>query len=82
MADSPEERERIKAKIGARILEFYRIRRTKPVFYTTELQAFVRTVAFVVPDSVTRCLRQLRQEGQLDYKVTGRAEYTFFYQDA
>ena len=81
--DSPEDRERVKQKIGGLILRFYELHREKPVFHGTELYNFIIAQAHVAPSSAERILRQMRKDGLLDYVVIDRSagEYAFCYQD-
>jgi len=70
-------------KISEFILEFYELRRNKPIFYCDELREYVATKCLIAPASPDRILRMLRQEGWLNYEVVNRkrSEYLFHYKE-
>ena len=80
--DSPGDRKRVADTIWPLIMEFYRAKEKKPVFFCDELRRFIARQVTVAPASPDRILRMMRQAGALDYKVTDRSnsEYTFYYQ--
>ncbi len=67
--------------VAGQIVAFYKSRKTGQaghLFFLGELQAHLKAKS---PDSVSRILRQLRQEGSIDYDVVRRATslYRFSY---
>jgi hypothetical protein len=75
-SDSPEDRKRVKEKIGHLVKEFCAMGRE---FHLGDLNVFVedRLGQTVAPDSPGRCLRSLRQENVLNYKVIDRSKSKF-----
>jgi len=71
VSNDREERARVRSRIGKLILIFCRGDRT---FHMDELRRFVEEMveSRIAPDSPGRILRQLRQEGMLDYTVVSR----------
>ena len=67
-----QERERVRSRIGSLILEFCRINDT---FYMENLRTSIETrLGDIAPDSPGRILRQLRQQGLLNYTVVSRRQ--------
>lgn len=65
---------RVRARIGLRIVEFWRERlRGDPMFTADDLRAHVASIAESAPASADRILRDLRQRGVLNYEVVNRA---------
>ncbi|MCB7130325.1 MAG: hypothetical protein J3T61_12400 [Candidatus Brocadiales bacterium] len=73
MGSDRQERERVRSRIGSLILEFCRQNKT---FFMEELRSYVgrNLVGCIAPDSPGRILRQLRQQGELNYKVVLRRQ--------
>lgn len=69
-----EHLERVSARIGRHILTFCqaRIASGQLDFRMDELRAYVQAQAGVAPDSPSRILRDLRQQGLLRYEVVNR----------
>ena len=69
----PQERARVRSRIGSLIMEFCRENRT---FHMKDLLWFVesRIEGKVAPGSPERILRLLRQQGALQYEVVSRRE--------
>lgn len=79
MTSDREERARVRSRIGSLILEFYefRLHINATDFHMEDLKRFVENRApysRIAPDSPGRILRQLRQEGHLNYKVISRRQ--------
>lgn len=69
--DHPEERERVKVRVGPAIIEFAKNRKRE--FFMDDLRRHITlTVGIVAPASPDRILRALRQRKQLDYIVVDR----------
>jgi len=66
-----EERARVRSRIGKLILEFCCENRT---FHMEDLRLYVQNWVDVAPDSVSRILRQLRQQSILNYSVVSRRQ--------
>lgn len=64
---------RVSRSIGAVVLEFCAAR-IGCEFHMGELLSFVRLHCEIAPDSPSRILRTLRQEGLLSYSVVSRAK--------
>jgi hypothetical protein len=73
MSSDPQERARVRSRIGSLILEFCR---QSDKFHMEDLRRFVerRVGGRIAPASPDRILRQLRQERYLDYQVLSRTE--------
>ena len=73
MGSDRQERERVRSRIGKLILEFCR---PHDVFRMEDLKRFVenRVKGRIAPASTDRILRQLRQQGFLDYIVVSRRQ--------
>lgn len=75
MTTDQQERARVRSRIGSLILEFCRHRTG---FHMEDLRQFVEKkmsdglFLCIAPDSPGRILRQLRQQGLLNYKVVSR----------
>ena len=80
MSTDREERARVKSRIGSLILEFcdFRLHGYGISFHMEDLHLFVQQrLPFngrVAPASTDRILRQLRQQGLLNYKVVSRRQ--------
>jgi Fe2+ or Zn2+ uptake regulation protein len=82
--DRPEERKRVYAKIAPIILAFRSMHAGK-AFHAEELRIYVRHHApEIAPDSPSRILRLLREQGRLHYVVIDRRDslYQFTPVDA
>ncbi|KKK85582.1 hypothetical protein LCGC14_2771810 [marine sediment metagenome] len=66
-----QERARVRSRIGSLILEFCCENRT---FHMEDLRLYVQNWVDVAPDSVSRILRQLRQQRVLNYSVVSRRQ--------
>jgi hypothetical protein len=72
--DDEDERERVRAKIGEAVFSFCRAHEGQ-AFHMEDLVRCVRHMApFVAPDSPSRALRLLRQEGLVNYEVVSRSD--------
>lgn len=69
--DAPEERDRVRVRIAAAILDFAR-HRTREFFMDDLRRYILLTVGIVAPASPDRILRDLRQRGLLSYIVVDR----------
>ncbi len=65
---------RVRSVIAPLILEFCKSRGVGTQFHMEELTRFVRSAFPSAPDSAGRILRDLRQEGELNYKVVNRRQ--------
>jgi hypothetical protein len=65
---------RVKAVIAPLILEFCKSRGVGAQFHMVELTEFVSQKTSIAPDSAGRILRDMRQQGELNYKVVQRRE--------
>lgn len=79
MTSDPQERARVRSRIGSLILEFceYRLHGYGISFHMEDLKRFVESrlpYGYIAPASTDRILRQLRQERQLNYKVVSRRQ--------
>ena len=73
-----EERSRVRSRIGSLIMEFFRHNNSN-TFRTFHMELLRKYVEMgiggkVAPDSPGRIMRQLRQEGFLDYIVVSRRQ--------
>ncbi len=72
--DEPKQRKRVADRIGQCIIDFFR----KPAgtrFHASELNDFVAQFEKgVAPDSPSRIMRMLRQEGRINYRVVNRRD--------
>ncbi len=68
--------ERVYDKIAECIIEFcnQRNQSKQPLFHMEDLQRFVADKLLIAPDSPSRILRALRQEGRIDYMVVNRRQ--------
>jgi len=68
-----QERARVRSRIGSLILEFCSPNR---IFHMDDLARWVKCWEgnHIAPDSPGRILRQLRQQGLLNYKVVSRRQ--------
>ncbi len=67
--------DRVRSKIGLAVLAFAKARlETQPEFVITELYKFVADGFSIAPASADRILRDLRQNGQLDYTIVNRRQ--------
>jgi hypothetical protein len=71
--DDPEERGRVYGKIAPLVIAYSR-EHAGEAFHADDLRRYVLTYADVAPDSPGRILRQLRQEGKLNYVVINRPQ--------
>ena len=70
--DDPVERARVYSKLSP-IVQDYHDRHAGSRFHSQGLLQFVQQFEpNVAPESVTRCLRQMRERGKLDYVVLSR----------
>lgn len=71
--DAPEERDRVKTRIGSLVRQFY-----KPgkVFHLKELTDFVTDGIgiYIAPTSPYRIMALMRQQNELNYKVLSRSQ--------
>jgi len=78
VTSDPQERARVRSRIGALILEFCseRLKHFEGTFFMEELRIYVdrKLAGCIAPDSPGRILRQLRQQGLLNYKVVSRRQ--------
>jgi hypothetical protein len=74
MSEQDENLERVSSKIGAFVRSFFRERWSagQKFFFVKELHEYVSDRAKVAPASSDRVLRDLRWNGQLDYRVVDR----------
>ncbi len=72
--DHPEERARVRGKIGPAVKTFAAAHIGRQ-FHVEELRRYVRREGFpIAPDSPGRTLRELRQDGELDYECVDRRQ--------
>jgi hypothetical protein len=70
--DDPIERARVYSKLGPLVMDYHDLHAGRQ-FHSQDLHEFVQHYEpNVAPESVTRCLRQLRENGKLDYVVLSR----------
>lgn len=76
MNEQAENQRRVAKNIESTIVAFarqiYKVR--PPLFHMEELTTYVRERVGIAPDSAGRILRQLRQQGKVDYVVVNRRE--------
>lgn len=73
MSEQQENLRRVREKIAESVMAFYLARGCGNSFHMKELADFVKSeVVDIAPDSPSRILRLLRQEGRLDYTVLSR----------
>ena len=77
--DHPAERARVRRSIGAAIMTFA-IDHNGQQFHINELQSYVAKRVPTAPASADRILRQLRQQGSLDYRVISRSNSLYEFQ--
>lgn len=71
-AIQPRELRRVRAAIAGLILEFFEVRGIGAQFHMAELMRFVNSHMIIAPDSAGRILRDMRQDGELNYAVIDR----------
>lgn len=84
MSQQDDNLDRVSARIGAAILEFYWLRTEagQPEFHVEDLRRHVNaTVGMTAPGSSDRVMRDLRQKGIIFYKLLNRAESLYLIQD-
>lgn len=69
VTSDPQERARVRSRIGSLILEFCR---HNEQFHMEDLRLYVQNWIDVAPDSAGRILRQLRQQQLLNYTLVSR----------
>ena len=78
MSSDPQERARVRSRIGALIMEFCteRVKHFEGTFFMEELRVYIdrKLAGCIAPDSPGRILRQLRQKGELNYIVLFRSQ--------
>ena len=78
MTSDPQERARVRSRIGSLIMEFFFLARNigNTPFHMEDLRRFVEEGldGKIAPDSPGRILRQLRQQGLLNYTVVSRRQ--------
>lgn len=74
--DAAAERRRVAGEVSKAVVAFCRLRihDGHEVFRMSELTAFVQARVMCAPDSAGRILRQLAQQGALEYELVSRAE--------
>jgi len=69
----PRELSRVTGRIGELIVEFIEQRlRTQPEFHAADLHKFVAAHETVAPDSPIRVMRDMKQQGQINYTLLSR----------
>lgn len=78
MTSDQQERARVKSRIGKLIVEFCteRLKHFEGTFFMEELRVYIdrKLAGCIAPDSPGRILRQLRQQGELNYIVLFRSQ--------
>lgn len=76
MGEHNDNLDRVSARIGATIREFYRLKieAGEVEFHVEELRRYVRQeVGMVAPNSPYRIMWQLREDGRINYSVVSRS---------
>ena len=87
MSEQEENLNRVNARIGPTILQFYKQRKARgqPRFFAGDLREFVVSTKghALAPASPDRVLRDLRKKHLLNYKVISRSQskYEFLWSD-
>lgn len=72
VATQPRELARCRSAVAPVILDFWKSRGIGAQFHMSELTEFVRRRTPIAPDSAGRILRDMRQAGEINYRVIDR----------
>jgi hypothetical protein len=74
VAVQPRELKRVKSEVAPLILAFWKEKGNGAQFHMAELTKFVAARTTIAPDSAGRILRDMRQGGEINYRVVSRRE--------
>lgn len=74
MTEQQRQLKRVTSRIGRAVLMFFHDHGVGDEFHAHELHAYVSEIHGVAPASADRVMRQMRRDGELNYRVLNRAQ--------